>query len=141
MDAGNSGDRTEPLWPALAAASTCAAAIHFSVTDEHFRQYWLFGAFFLATGALQMVWAMAALVRPSRSLCLAAIVINAPIVALWVLSRTSGLPIGPEAGSAEPVALLDILATACEIALVAAALPLLRLDRLSPSVRRVQTRP
>jgi hypothetical protein len=131
VEAGENVDRNEPLWLALAVASTCAAAIHFSVADEHFREYWLFGAFFIAGGAVQMVWAMAALVQPSRSLCFAAAVINAPTVALWALSRTSGLPIGPEAGSAEPVALLDVVATTCEVGLLAGVLALRRLEASS----------
>ncbi|MGQ0669257.1 MAG: hypothetical protein ACT4PO_06255, partial [Actinomycetota bacterium] len=39
---------------------------------------------------------------------------NAGIVVLWVVSRTTGLPIGPEPGSPEAAGVLDLVATAYE---------------------------
>jgi hypothetical protein len=43
-------------------------------------------------------------------------------IALWALSRTAGLPVGPEAGEPEPVGRADLAAVALEAATVLAAI-------------------
>ena len=53
-----------------------------------------------------------------------------PLVALWAVSRTAGLPIGPGAWMPEPVQTLDVSATVLELVLVAGALVLVRRRRL-----------
>jgi hypothetical protein len=40
---------------------------------------------------------------------------------VWIVSRTLGLPLGAEAGHAEPVGFADALSTAYEVLLVAGA--------------------
>lgn len=111
---------------AVSALSAGAAAIHFAVTGEHLREYPLFGAFFAATGALQALWAMIVLLRPSSTVYFAGAIGNLAIVAVWGLSRTVGLPIGPEAGVPEPAAALDLLATSGEVLIGVGVLALLR---------------
>jgi hypothetical protein len=49
-----------------------------------------------------------------------------PIVALWVVTRTYGVPAGPGAGEREAVEFADTLATVFEILLVVGALVLAR---------------
>jgi hypothetical protein len=110
---------------AVALLSIGAAVIHFAVVSEHFDEWWLTGTFFLALGVFQLVWALLVLFAPSPLLYLAGAVANALVVVLWIVSRTSGVPVGPEAGNAEPVALPDSLATAFEVVLVAILLLLL----------------
>jgi hypothetical protein len=64
---------------------------------------------------------------------------NAGVVAAWALSRTAGLPAGPDAWTAEPVTPLDGAATAFELAVVAASTVLLRAraaERLPREARR-----
>ena len=51
-----------------------------------------------------------------------AVAANLGVVVVWVFSRTTGLPIGPDAGQPEAVGVADVTATAFEIALVAGAL-------------------
>ena len=111
----------------LAALSIAAAAIHFAVMGEHFAEYVAFGVFFSVIAWLQALWAVGVIVLPSQRLLLGAIVGNALVVLVWLTSRTTGIPIGPEAGAVEPAAFVDVLATILEVAIVAGtALLLLR---------------
>ena len=50
------------------AASTLlgAAVVHASVVDEHFREWWLEGVFFLALQVVETALAFALVVRPSQ---------------------------------------------------------------------------
>lgn len=121
----NSGARALRL--AVALLSAGAAAIHFAVTGEHLREYPLFGAFFAATGALQALWAMIVLIRqPSSAVYLAGAIGNLAIVAIWGLSRSVGLPVGPDAGIPEPATVPDLVATSCEVLVGVGVLALLR---------------
>jgi hypothetical protein len=47
--------------------------------------------------------------------------VNALVVITWIVSRTVGVPVGPEAGEAESIGLPDALATSFEALLVAVA--------------------
>ena len=55
----------------------------------------------------------------------AGLLVSAGVIAVWAVSRTTGLPLGPEAGSPEPVGFADIGATLDELALVILAAALL----------------
>jgi len=101
-----------------ATASAGAAAIHFAVISEHIDEYWLFGVFFIASGAAQLLWATAVVFRPHRGVVAIGALGNAAIILLWIASRTIGLPLGPEAGSAEAVGVADVAATALEVVIV-----------------------
>ncbi|MDP9220102.1 MAG: hypothetical protein M3P23_06140 [Actinomycetota bacterium] len=114
-----------------------AAAIHFGVTGEHFHQWWLYGVFFLFLAAYQLWWAAISWQSPSRRELGAGAVVNAAVIALWLMTRTTGLPFGPDAGTAESFGTADIVCAALEAVVVglvvaltlAAARPLSRLDR------------
>src|SRR5215212_7527922 len=91
----------------LGLASASAALIHVMVASHHFSEWWLFGTGFVVMAVLQLLTAIA-LERTRWGLALpAAVVVNVPIVVLWVWSRTLGLPFGPEAGEAEAVGIAD----------------------------------
>lgn len=107
---------------ALAVTSLAAAGIHFAVMGEHFSEYMVFGIFFAVVAWLQALWAMGVVMTPSRRLLVAGAVGNAVVVLVWVISRTIGLPIGPEAGMAEPATFVDVLSTILELFVVAGAL-------------------
>ena len=110
---------TDRIVVVLALASGGAALIHFAVLGEHLREYWAYGAFFAAAGACQALWALLVLQSPTRLLLAAGAVGNGLIVLLWLISRTRGAPVGPDAGSAEAVGLPDVVATAYELLVVA----------------------
>jgi hypothetical protein len=110
----------------LAGLSASAGVVHSSVVAEHIRESSLFGLFFVALSAFQLGWAALALLRPSRPLYWAAAGVNAAVVLIWVVSRTTGLPIGPGAGVPEPVGRPDVFSIVLEAIIVTASLALLR---------------
>ena len=114
------------LRPALALLSAGAAVIHFVVIPGHWDEYWGQGFFFLVAAVAQLLWALWVVVAPSRLIYLAGAAGNAAIVAMWVVTRTAGVPAGPGAGEREAVEFADTLATAFEVVLVIGALVLAR---------------
>jgi hypothetical protein len=113
----------------LAMLSTGAAVIHFAVIAQHLDEWWLTGLFFIAVAVFQLVWALLVVLRPSVVVYLAGAIVNALVVVTWIVSRTTGVPVGPEAGEAEPVGFPDVLATAFEVLLVVLALVLISQPR------------
>jgi hypothetical protein len=107
-------------WTAVLAAglSLGAAAIHFGVIGDHFAEYPPYGVAFAALAWFQVGWAIAYLAAPARRVAAVGAAINAGAIVVWLLSRTVGLPIGPEPGELEPVGPLDVLASAMELALI-----------------------
>jgi hypothetical protein len=118
-------DVSEALRVGVALASSGAATIHFAVIAKHLEEYWLFGSFFIAVAIAQLAWAMLVLFRPSPALYLAGVVGNAAVVAAWIVSRTTGLPFGPEPGEPESVGTADSVATAFEVLIAAGTVLLL----------------
>src|SRR5215208_322563 len=118
---------SERLALAAAGLSLGAALIHASVTAAHFREYWLFGLLFAIVAPLQLAWAELVRRRPRHRRLLAVGALgNGAVAVVWIASRTTGLPIGPDAGEPEPLGVKDVLATADE--LVCAAIVAVLLD-------------
>ena len=90
------------------------AAIHFAVAPEHLRTYPLYGVFFIVLGLVQAGLAALILLRPSPPLLLGGAAFSLLVIAIWLLSRTLGLPIAPIPWQAEPVGLPDFLSTLME---------------------------
>jgi hypothetical protein len=120
------------LRPALALFSVGAAVIHFVVIPGHWDEYWGQGLFFIIAAIAQILWAVWVVAAPSRLLYLLGAVGNTAIVALWVVTRTYGVPAGPGAGEREAVEFADTLATVFEVLLVVGALVLARLAEARP---------
>jgi hypothetical protein len=108
------------------------------VLGEHLHEYVLYGAFFATAGTAQLAWALLVPIWGTRIILLAGIVGNALIIVLWSLSRTTGLPLGPESGSAEPVGFADTLTVIDESLVVIGTL--LVLARTSRADSRVNSR-
>ena len=106
----------------VALLSADAAAIHFAAAGSHFREWWAFGVFFVASGVAQLAWALVAVKSPSPAVWRAGMLGNAAIVALWILTRTVGSPVGPDAHIPEAVGVPDAVASGLELAIVLAAL-------------------
>ncbi|HEV2372868.1 MAG TPA: hypothetical protein VGS19_11930 [Streptosporangiaceae bacterium] len=113
------------LLSGLAALSVGAAAIHFAVVFEHFAEYTLYGTFFLVIAWAQLIWPAVLLWRPSRPWLWAGIAGNAIVIAVYVASRTVGLPFGPDSHHTEPVGALDVVTCVLELGLVAGCAALL----------------
>jgi hypothetical protein len=103
----------------VAAFSAGAAAIHFAEISTHFEEYWIFGTFFFAVAWFQAGSAVAFVARPNRRLAALLVIVNLITIGIWIWSRMTGLPIGPEAGESEAIGAADLLATVLEALLVA----------------------
>jgi hypothetical protein len=113
------------LLSSLAALSVGAAAIHFAVVFEHFTEYTLYGVFFLVISWAQVIWPAVLFWRPSRLWLWLGIVGNAIVIAVYVASRTVGLPFGPDLHSAESVGALDVVSCVLEFGIIVACAALL----------------
>jgi hypothetical protein len=113
------------LLPLAVVSSAAAAGVHAAVAPAHFSEATLFGVFFLGSALLQLAWAGAAALGTSRPLLLAGVVGNLGVVALWLVTRTVGLPFGllptPEA-----VGPWDLACAAWELVVVASCVAMLR---------------
>jgi hypothetical protein len=107
-----------PLTTMLVALSIGAAVIHLAAAPGHYIELGDLGAGFVVAAALQVVWARAALRGPSRRTVWLGVTINAAIVLLWAWTRSVGLPVGPAAGSPEPIGLPDAASTVFEVLLL-----------------------
>jgi hypothetical protein len=125
----------------LGLLSLVAAGLHFAVMADHFNETWYHGTFFAVVAWLQLAWAAAIVLKPSRRVLLAGIIGNLVIAEVWLVSRTIGIPFGPNSGESEPAAFADILATSLEVAIVLGSLALLRPSFLSRSVRAARAVP
>ena len=102
----------------IVTAALCtagAAAIHFAVTNEHFREWWGFGLFFLCAAWAQLVWAAAVVRVRSHPLLVVGLVGNLGVVLLWLVTRTAGLPFGPDPGEVEAFGWADGISSAFEV--------------------------
>jgi hypothetical protein len=110
----------------IAAAGAGAAAVHLTVTPEHFTEATSYGVFFALVAATQFGYVGLLLRRPSRSLVLAGIAGNLMMLGLWLLTRTVPLPWGPNPRVAESFGPLDVLASGLELVMVLAGILYLR---------------
>jgi hypothetical protein len=118
----------------LALVSVVTATIHFAVAGEHFKEYWVFGAFMLGSAWLQLLWSGLAVLPAGPVLrqplvLVYGLVLNAGIVVVYVLTRTVGDMVGPDPRDVEPVGFGDGLCTALEAVVAVACLVLLLRSR------------
>ena len=120
----------------VAALSFAAAGSHLFAAEPHFQVWWAYGAFFVAAAVGQAALGVLILRRTPPWLVLTGIAGNVAIVAMYVLSRTNGAPLGPHAGRPEAAGALDVASTVAEVAVVVALLGLLpeRLARRTATV-------
>jgi len=94
--------------------------IHLLATPLYFGQWLGYGMVFVAIAVLQVMYSMVLAVNPPNRIYLwAGIAGNALIVAVWLVTRTVGVPMGPMAGEVLPIGFLDGLAQALEVAQIA----------------------
>jgi hypothetical protein len=74
----------------VAILSVAAAVIHYALASENFQPHWSFGVVMLVAAWLQVLWAVAVIVRASRSMLWAGAVINAAIVVAYLAIRPAG---------------------------------------------------
>ncbi|MFG2089781.1 MULTISPECIES: hypothetical protein [unclassified Spirillospora] len=109
-----------------AIGSVLAALVHYAVVPEHLSEWWAYAVFFSAVGMFQLIWAVLVHTGNERPVLLLGLAVNVGVLALWVVSRTAGLPFGPDSGEAEAFGVLDVLSAAAELAVTGAILLALR---------------
>jgi hypothetical protein len=114
------------LTNAVALASVGAGVIHLAVAPAHLPKWVPFGVFFVVLGVAQLAYAGLVWTRPTRSLLVTGAIANAGVVALWLLSRSAGIPIGPEHWSPEAIGFADVVCSAYEALIVVATWAVLR---------------
>ena len=119
MSAGRGATwRSDTTLCTIAVLSLVAAIVHLWAAPEHFEEWWGYGAFFLVSAVAQGLYCAVLLRWPRRPLLLLGIGGNLSIITLYLLTRTVGIPFfGPHAGEVEGIGMLDLSATAAELAL------------------------
>jgi hypothetical protein len=101
-----------------------AEVIHTAVLPAHWRSWAAAGVFFAVISVAEGLLAAALLVVPSRRLAWSAIGLSGVTVLVWLVSRSYGLPFGPNAWRPELVAVPDSIATVFEVVTAGALVPL-----------------
>ncbi|WP_107767192.1 hypothetical protein [Nocardioides terrigena] len=104
------------LTAVVVSALVGAAVLHAAVVPEHASEWLVAGAFFVALACVQAGAAGAVVHHGGRVSWTAAALVSAVPLAVWLWSRTVGLPWGPEAGAAEPLGVADLAAATLELA-------------------------
>lgn len=106
---------------ALVAAILVFASsfIHAAVVVSHLEYYAPSGVFFLVVTCAQAGWAALVYRDPrNRRVLRAGIAGNGALIVLWAISRTVGLPIGPDPWTPEAVGAADVLSKVDEVAAI-----------------------
>ncbi|MFI6673720.1 hypothetical protein [Kribbella sp. NPDC050470] len=111
-------------------ASLGAGLIHLTVVSEHVAEWWPYGAFFVVLAVAQIAWAVQLLADDLHHPRLVAAV-NAAVIGLWLVTRTTGLPVGPEPWEAEALGTADLVCSGLEAVVVV----LLMLTARRPNVQ------
>jgi hypothetical protein len=109
----------------LASLAWAAAIMHAAACAQHVAEWPLAAGFFGALAVAQLglgawVWA-----RADTAALIAGAAGSGAVLALWTVTRTAGLPFGPEAGHPESVGVLDVVAGADELLFAACAVALM----------------
>ena len=107
------------------ALSGAIGLLHVSAAVAHWRESHLYGALFVLLAVAQLGWGAAvAFGHPGRLLSFAGPALCLGAIAVYVCSRTLGLPFGPDVAGPETVGVPDLMATVDELAVIATAIPL-----------------
>jgi hypothetical protein len=115
-----------------------SGSAHGLVSPQHFQEWWGYGVFFMATAICLIGFGLALITdaidprytpgdvnRIRRRMYAAGAIGIVGILCLYVLTRTTGIPLGPESGSVESVGVIDLVAKATEVLAVAGLVVLL----------------
>jgi hypothetical protein len=132
--------RVESSLFAVVGLAWAAALIHVQAALGHAEESGLFAVLFWVLAAAQLAWGVVIYRWPNGTLLWAGAIVSVGVVAFWALSRTAGLPFGPEPWTPEEIGGFDVLATADEVALAAVVvMRSLRSARLPVAVLRYVT--
>jgi hypothetical protein len=101
-------------------SSLVAGLVHLLVVPEHWQESPLYGVFFVATVLGQVGAAVLLARRPAIWLCVVTVAGQVAITQLWGITRTAGIPLGPDAGMVESIGLLDSMCVIAQLVSTAA---------------------
>jgi hypothetical protein len=120
---------------------TCAivsGGAHGLVTQDHFQEWWGYGVFFLVTATCLIGFGLALITdaidprymtgdvhRLRRLMYVAGGVGILGILGLYAVTRTAGIPLGPESGFIEQIGVVDLVAKVTELLALAGLVVLL----------------
>jgi hypothetical protein len=110
--------------------------IHIGAAVDHFDEFPLYTLVFSVLATVQIAWAAMILRRPSARVLLLGCAFETGVIALWIASRTVGVPIAPRAWVPEQIGVADLVETVGEIVTVIAAASVMLSSR-APLARRV----
>jgi hypothetical protein len=99
--------------------SWAAAIIHVKAALDHVDQSVVEAVLFDLTAAAQLVWGVAVYRGAGARVLIAGALGSVAVAAVWLVSRTAGIPIGPNPGHPEAVGLIDTVASCDEVLLAA----------------------
>lgn len=129
---GTTRNRRLLFW--AAGFSIFALVAHAIDAPDHLKEWWVYATFFIIAAAMQFFYGLALLLQPwryddtggvrsdsdrfGRPYYILGIVLNAFVITLYAVTRTTGLPfLGPEA-AAEPVTALGLVPIAVDLPLM-----------------------
>ncbi|MCU1595032.1 MAG: hypothetical protein JWO12_2424 [Frankiales bacterium] len=118
--------RRDAVRQALALSSVGAGAIHVALGPEHMSEWAVLGIGFYVSGFLQLAWGARLVMTESRRLMAFGVFQSVLYVGVWLMSRTTGLPLGPQQWQAESSGRADLICIALESVVALGALYLLR---------------
>jgi glucose dehydrogenase len=113
----------------VARAGTCAAllgaaVVHATVVREHYLEWPPAGLFFVALQVVEGMLAVAVVLAWGRRTAVLVLASSLGTLAVWAVSRTVGLPVGPpDVAAREPVGVPDLACVVLEIAAALLVLP------------------
>jgi hypothetical protein len=112
-----------------------SAVVHLVMVPGHAGEWLTEGIGFAVVGWLQLGLGVSIAMQQRSIMLWASIAVNVAAIAVWIVSRTSGLPVGPHAHHAETVMFIDGFTVAIEVVavLLAAALLIRRSDHSTTS--------
>ena len=118
------------MWAAVLAAAS--GIVHALAGEGHFSEWWGYGVFFLAVSICQLAGGAALLFWSDRRLYWTGIIGTAIVLAVWTVSRTVGVQIGPDGAGPEPIGVLDAISDTLELATLYCLIRLLRHNGPAP---------
>jgi hypothetical protein len=131
-------------WWLLRVVAVCSLfgseAIHTSIIAAHLAEWVGAGAFFTVISVIEGLLAVGLIETRSRWACLVGLAVSMGTVGVWAVSRTVGIPFGPNGGRVEAIGAADAVSTVLELT-AACALATLALAEPASKVGTRRPRP
>ena len=116
------------------AALLGSAVVHATVVGEHYEEWALAGLFFVGLEVVEVLLCIAVVMAWSRRVAALVVLVSAGTLAIWALSRTLGMPVGPESiRSPEAVGVPDLACVVLEVVAAVLVLPWALRRRTGPA--------